>query len=49
MRLLPMIIRRALCRHEWETEKLGGFLVEDGWLRQVTVRRCRKCGKVENV
>ena len=49
MRGLMEWIRSALCRHEWEPYQLGGFLVVDGWLRRVTVCRCRKCGRMKDI
>lgn len=47
MRLLPVMLRRILCRHEWEISRSVGFINEGGCFRPVGLRTCRKCGKTE--
>ena len=47
MRLLPLIIRRMLCRHEWRAEELPGYRVENGRFLRLYVRECAKCRKQE--
>lgn len=39
-------IKRIFCDHEYETEKISGFVVVNGWLVQPMVKKCKKCGKI---
>lgn len=40
-------IKRMFCDHEYETEKIAGFMVVNGWLvRPRAIKKCKKCGKI---
>ena len=49
MRLLPLMIRRMLCRHEWEIYRNAGYMNAGACTWPVDLRVCRRCGKVERV
>lgn len=42
-------IKRKFCRHEWGPTFMAGFRPVNGWLEQVWLKTCKKCGKVVEV
>lgn len=49
MRMLPLILRRLMCRHDWGPPEFWGFENDGGRFRTVRGRSCHRCGKLERV
>lgn len=41
-------IKTKLCKHDYEIKNVLGYKVEDGFLYEIKIVKCRKCGKIKN-